>query len=97
MKSEKIEEIIYNENKEKIGELKKLNDGLFEIIEDENVSEKFKLQIESTEKIKENKSILVSYENNTQDEINKKLDEMKKSRGINKDTNKVSFADLDFL
>lgn len=88
------QKIIYDEKQEKIGELKKLNDGLFEIIEDEKVSEKLKLEIES--KDKEKKQNLVNNKDNTQKEINRKLEEMKQSRNKYKNPNHINFADLEF-
>lgn len=92
------EKIIYNEKQEKIGELKKLNDGLFEIIEDELVSEKIKLELENkTDNYYNIKPKDIEDKANHQDEINKKLEEMKNSKSKYKDRNYVNFADLEFL
>ncbi len=100
LKNGETEQVIYNEKQEKIGELTKLNDDLFEIIEDENVSEKIKFEIESSNnKDKEIQENIIQSKNISQEVINKKLEEMKKSRSHykNKDPNHINFFDLEFL
>jgi hypothetical protein len=97
-KNDKTEKIIYNEKQEKIGQLKKLNDDLFEIIEDEYISENIELENETNKNDKDYKEKIIYREkDNTQDTLNKKLEEMKKTKNKYKDTNYINFADQEFL
>lgn len=87
--------MIYNDKNEKIGELKKLNEDLFEIIEDEIMSNQYKINPDKENKPNEK---IDSLEKDKKDAtLQHKLEELKNSRNKYKDPNFISFADLEFL
>ncbi len=81
---------IYDEKKVKVGELKKLNEDIFEIVEHENISDKDKNDLE---KINERDILDI----NEEEEVIRKLEEIKNSRSKLLDPSYISFADLEYL